>query len=158
MFVVARRPCALRFFSFTSINKSQDEDAYRRKRKADWKRKQGGQTFLDHLVVSIRGGALKLPWPLEIISDICRQRRQWLCRVPSREIQAKRTPFRRKRGPRRRRLPATYTATNHAVVCAIPNTRSKWLPWARFLAKRKVCTTTGHSSSTGYYRSGTPSQ
>ncbi|PFH53451.1 hypothetical protein AMATHDRAFT_54501 [Amanita thiersii Skay4041] len=33
-----------------------EQDAYRRKRRAEWKRKQGGQTFLDHLIVNIRAG------------------------------------------------------------------------------------------------------
>ncbi|KAL5514767.1 hypothetical protein ACEPAG_2083 [Sanghuangporus baumii] len=32
------------------------EDAYRRQRKTEWKRRQRGQTFLDNLIVTIRGG------------------------------------------------------------------------------------------------------
>lgn len=37
--------------------RSQEEvEAYKRKRQAEWKRKQGGNTFLDHLVVTVRGG------------------------------------------------------------------------------------------------------
>ncbi|KAF9467721.1 GTPase [Collybia nuda] len=34
----------------------QDFDALRRRRKTEWKRKQGGQSFLDNLIVNIRGG------------------------------------------------------------------------------------------------------
>ncbi|KAF8639203.1 hypothetical protein AX17_001689 [Amanita inopinata Kibby_2008] len=33
-----------------------EQEAYKRKRKTEWKRKQGGQTFLDHLIVTIRAG------------------------------------------------------------------------------------------------------
>ncbi|GLB39905.1 putative GTP1/OBG [Lyophyllum shimeji] len=33
-----------------------DFDASRRRRKTEWKRKQGGQTFLDHVIVTVRGG------------------------------------------------------------------------------------------------------
>ncbi|KAG6330573.1 hypothetical protein ID866_8517 [Astraeus odoratus] len=33
-----------------------DLEAARRNRKSEWKRRQGGQTFLDHLIVTIRGG------------------------------------------------------------------------------------------------------
>ncbi|KAF8892987.1 P-loop containing nucleoside triphosphate hydrolase protein [Infundibulicybe gibba] len=36
---------------------SEDLDALHRRRKTEWKRKQGGQTFLDYLVVNIRGGS-----------------------------------------------------------------------------------------------------
>ncbi|KAK2460768.1 hypothetical protein APHAL10511_007238 [Amanita phalloides] len=60
--LITQRPChAIRFFSFTPINRStnilhREEDAYKRKRRTEWKRKQGGQTFLDHLIVTIRGG------------------------------------------------------------------------------------------------------
>ncbi|KAF8635655.1 hypothetical protein AX15_000286 [Amanita polypyramis BW_CC] len=39
-----------------SLHSLNDEDAYKRKRKTDWKRKQGGQTFLDYLIVNVRGG------------------------------------------------------------------------------------------------------
>ena len=39
------------------LQRSQEElEAYKRKRQAEWKRKQGGSTFLDHLVVTVRGG------------------------------------------------------------------------------------------------------
>ncbi|KAF8919407.1 GTPase [Mucidula mucida] len=33
-----------------------EETEYWRKRKTEWKRKQGGQTFLDHLIVTVRAG------------------------------------------------------------------------------------------------------
>ncbi|KIL68369.1 hypothetical protein M378DRAFT_8459 [Amanita muscaria Koide BX008] len=51
---------AVRLFS-TSIRRAsgslqESVDAYRRRRKTEWKRKQGGQTFLDHLIVNIRAG------------------------------------------------------------------------------------------------------
>ncbi|KAF5348871.1 hypothetical protein D9756_009773 [Leucocoprinus leucothites] len=37
--------------------RSQEEiEAYKRKRQAEWKRKQGGNSFLDHLIVTVRGG------------------------------------------------------------------------------------------------------
>lgn len=39
------------------LQRSQEElEAYKRKRQAEWKRKQGGNTFLDHLVVTVNGG------------------------------------------------------------------------------------------------------
>ncbi|ETW77344.1 hypothetical protein HETIRDRAFT_152061 [Heterobasidion irregulare TC 32-1] len=68
---ILRRPCcsARRYASSPSSEPSgsraqgsqqTDEDALRealfRKRKTDWKRRQGGQTFLDHLVINIRAG------------------------------------------------------------------------------------------------------
>lgn len=34
----------------------EEVEAYKRKRQAEWKRKQGGNTFLDHLIVTVRGG------------------------------------------------------------------------------------------------------
>ncbi|KAJ8585620.1 GTP-binding protein Obg/CgtA [Rhizopogon salebrosus TDB-379] len=41
-------------------NAQEDEDSlqdqYRRRRKTEWKRRQGGQAFLDHLIINIRGG------------------------------------------------------------------------------------------------------
>ncbi|KXN89761.1 hypothetical protein AN958_05301 [Leucoagaricus sp. SymC.cos] len=37
--------------------RSEEEiEAYKRRRQAEWKRKQGGNTFLDHLIVTVRGG------------------------------------------------------------------------------------------------------
>ncbi|KAJ3563521.1 hypothetical protein NP233_g8891 [Leucocoprinus birnbaumii] len=37
--------------------RSQEKvEAYKRKRQAEWKRKQGGSSFLDHLIVTVRGG------------------------------------------------------------------------------------------------------
>ncbi|KAG6841146.1 hypothetical protein C0991_001423 [Blastosporella zonata] len=33
-----------------------DYEAARRRRRTEWKRKQGGQSFLDHLVINVRGG------------------------------------------------------------------------------------------------------
>jgi GTP-binding protein len=39
-----------------SQRSSEELEAYKRKRQAEWKRKQGGNTFLDHLIVTIRGG------------------------------------------------------------------------------------------------------
>ncbi|KAF9450816.1 GTP1/OBG subdomain-containing protein [Macrolepiota fuliginosa MF-IS2] len=39
------------------IQRSPEEvEAYKRKRQAEWKRKQGGNAFLDHLIVTVRGG------------------------------------------------------------------------------------------------------
>ncbi|THH18888.1 hypothetical protein EW146_g2171 [Bondarzewia mesenterica] len=38
------------------IEEQELRDALFRKRKTDWKRRQGGQTFLDHLIVNIRAG------------------------------------------------------------------------------------------------------
>lgn len=39
------------------LQRSPEEiEAYKRKRQAEWKRKQGGNTFLDHLIVTVRGG------------------------------------------------------------------------------------------------------
>lgn len=39
------------------LQRSQEElEAYKHKRQAEWKRKQGGNTFLDHLVVTVNGG------------------------------------------------------------------------------------------------------
>ncbi|RDB23319.1 putative GTP-binding protein P8A3.11c, mitochondrial [Hypsizygus marmoreus] len=35
---------------------SVDFEALRRRRKTEWKRKQGGQSFLDHLIINLRGG------------------------------------------------------------------------------------------------------
>jgi len=40
----------------TPPHDSESEEALRRKRRTDWKRRQGGQTFLDHVVVHVRGG------------------------------------------------------------------------------------------------------
>ncbi|EAU84077.1 GTPase [Coprinopsis cinerea okayama7 len=34
----------------------EDEEAFRRRRKTEWKRRQGGQTFLDHVIVTVRAG------------------------------------------------------------------------------------------------------
>ncbi|KIK52092.1 hypothetical protein GYMLUDRAFT_233777 [Collybiopsis luxurians FD-317 M1] len=34
----------------------ENTEDYQRRRKTEWKRRQGGQTFLDHLIVNIRGG------------------------------------------------------------------------------------------------------
>ncbi|TFK75708.1 GTPase [Pluteus cervinus] len=44
--------------NYTSQNELTPEDleAVRRRRKTEWKRRQGGQNFLDHLIVNIRGG------------------------------------------------------------------------------------------------------
>ncbi|EEB92066.1 hypothetical protein MPER_09476 [Moniliophthora perniciosa FA553] len=49
---------AIAFFSTTPVAKNHDEDfeAYQRKRKTEWKRQQGGQGFLDHLIITVRGG------------------------------------------------------------------------------------------------------
>ncbi|KAF5369328.1 hypothetical protein D9758_002748 [Tetrapyrgos nigripes] len=33
-----------------------DPEEYRRRRKTEWKRRQGGQSFLDHLIINVRGG------------------------------------------------------------------------------------------------------
>ncbi|KAJ3967260.1 GTPase [Lentinula raphanica] len=35
---------------------SEDYETYQRRRRTEWKRKQGGQTFLDHLIINVRGG------------------------------------------------------------------------------------------------------
>ncbi|KLO15504.1 GTP-binding protein Obg/CgtA [Schizopora paradoxa] len=55
--------CRTRTFHFrwsssvaTEFEGTTDEDAYRRQRKTEWKRRQGGQSFLDHLIISVRGG------------------------------------------------------------------------------------------------------
>ncbi|KAG0706577.1 hypothetical protein DFH29DRAFT_995706 [Suillus ampliporus] len=46
--------------SHAAIETQEDEDnlqdLIRRKRKTEWKRRQGGQSFLDHLVINVRGG------------------------------------------------------------------------------------------------------
>ncbi|KAK7469282.1 GTPase of the mitochondrial inner membrane that associates with the large ribosomal subunit [Stygiomarasmius scandens] len=34
----------------------EDPEEYRRRRKTEWKRRQGGQSFLDHLIINVRGG------------------------------------------------------------------------------------------------------
>ncbi|KAJ4482105.1 GTPase [Lentinula aciculospora] len=34
----------------------EDYETYQRRRKTEWKRRQGGQTFLDHLIINVRGG------------------------------------------------------------------------------------------------------
>ncbi|KAI3614319.1 hypothetical protein WG66_000284 [Moniliophthora roreri] len=46
------------FFSTTFVARNYDEDYenYQRKRKTEWKRQQGGQGFLDHLIITVRGG------------------------------------------------------------------------------------------------------
>ncbi|KAE9400498.1 GTPase [Gymnopus androsaceus JB14] len=35
---------------------ANEAETYRRRRKTEWKRRQGGQNFLDHLIINIRGG------------------------------------------------------------------------------------------------------
>ncbi|PPQ92515.1 hypothetical protein CVT25_010348 [Psilocybe cyanescens] len=35
---------------------SEDLETFRRRRKTDWKRRQGGQSFLDNVIVTVRGG------------------------------------------------------------------------------------------------------
>ncbi|KAF8065247.1 GTP-binding protein Obg/CgtA [Lyophyllum atratum] len=40
----------------TSRLSDSDYEALRRRRKTEWKRKQGGQSFLDHVIVTVRGG------------------------------------------------------------------------------------------------------
>ncbi|KAJ3792822.1 hypothetical protein GGU11DRAFT_802004 [Lentinula aff. detonsa] len=35
---------------------SEDYETYQRRRKTEWKRRQGGQSFLDHLIINVRGG------------------------------------------------------------------------------------------------------
>ncbi|KAI6035780.1 GTPase [Pisolithus marmoratus] len=42
--------------SSTSTATLGDLETARRNRKSEWKRRQGGQTFLDHLIVTVRGG------------------------------------------------------------------------------------------------------
>jgi GTP-binding protein len=42
---------------FRGLQHSPEQvEAYKRKRQAEWKRRQGGHSFLDHLIVSVRGG------------------------------------------------------------------------------------------------------
>ncbi|KAH8112261.1 hypothetical protein DFH11DRAFT_1608890 [Phellopilus nigrolimitatus] len=59
--------CVLQHVSIRSMSReTQDEkdenlkhelaEAYRRKRKTEWKRRQRGQSFLDNLIVTVRGG------------------------------------------------------------------------------------------------------
>ncbi|KAL4072278.1 P-loop containing nucleoside triphosphate hydrolase protein [Scleroderma citrinum] len=40
----------------TNPDRTEAATAARRNRKSEWKRRQGGQTFLDHLIVTVRGG------------------------------------------------------------------------------------------------------
>ncbi|KAL5478371.1 MTG2 [Sanghuangporus weigelae] len=53
---------SLRLFSSGELIETDEysrdelEDTYRRQRKTEWKRRQRGQTFLDNLIVTIRGG------------------------------------------------------------------------------------------------------
>ncbi|KAG2123986.1 GTP1/OBG domain-containing protein [Suillus clintonianus] len=51
---------ALQEASHAAIETKDDEDdlqdALRRKRKTEWKRRQGGQTFLDNPTINVRGG------------------------------------------------------------------------------------------------------
>ncbi|OAX33403.1 GTP-binding protein Obg/CgtA [Rhizopogon vinicolor AM-OR11-026] len=47
--------------SHPTVTETQDDednlqDQIRRRRKTEWKRRQGGQTFLDHLIINVRGG------------------------------------------------------------------------------------------------------
>lgn len=42
--------------SSTATTTLADLEAARRNRKSEWKRRQGGQSFLDHLIVTVRGG------------------------------------------------------------------------------------------------------
>ncbi|CAA7268771.1 unnamed protein product [Cyclocybe aegerita] len=35
---------------------SEDLETFRRRRKTDWKRRQGGQSFLDNVIITVRGG------------------------------------------------------------------------------------------------------
>ncbi|KAI6022088.1 GTPase [Pisolithus marmoratus] len=42
--------------SSSSTSTLADLETARRNRKSEWKRRQGGQTFLDHLIVTVRGG------------------------------------------------------------------------------------------------------
>ncbi|THV00823.1 GTP-binding protein Obg/CgtA [Dendrothele bispora CBS 962.96] len=55
------------FFSNSSISRNrvvyredesdfEDPEEYRRRRKTEWKRRQGGQSFLDYLIINVRGG------------------------------------------------------------------------------------------------------
>ncbi|KAF5313316.1 hypothetical protein D9611_008496 [Ephemerocybe angulata] len=73
---IAGRPCFRRLlasafrcqlnskaFSTTSVvlqsegaAKSTIDEAAKRQRKSEWKRKQGGQSFLDHVIINVRGG------------------------------------------------------------------------------------------------------
>ncbi|KAH9829598.1 GTPase [Rhodofomes roseus] len=39
-----------------STNAESDQDVLRKKRRTEWKRRQHGQTFLDHIIVHVRGG------------------------------------------------------------------------------------------------------
>ncbi|XP_006455310.1 hypothetical protein AGABI2DRAFT_209738 [Agaricus bisporus var. bisporus H97] len=44
-------------FVHNDLKRSPEQvEAYKRKRRAEWKRRQGGHSFLDHLIVSVRGG------------------------------------------------------------------------------------------------------
>ena len=40
--------------------KSELRKSYQRQRKTEWKRRQRGQTFLDNLIVTVRGGTISL--------------------------------------------------------------------------------------------------
>ncbi|TFK29534.1 GTPase [Coprinopsis marcescibilis] len=65
LFPASGSPCSVRFITSSITSKPQnpeekrteeDEEAFRRRRKTEWKRKQGGQTFLDHVIITVRGG------------------------------------------------------------------------------------------------------
>ncbi|OJA20339.1 hypothetical protein AZE42_10291 [Rhizopogon vesiculosus] len=55
-FIPARREASHPAVTETQDDEDNLQDQIRRRRKTEWKRRQGGQTFLDHLIINVRGG------------------------------------------------------------------------------------------------------
>lgn len=103
-----------RYHSDAESFSDMEAELLRRKRKTDAKRRQGGSEFVDHLIVTVRGGkfALRLPTFGIDFQLICRQGRFWgVCLHCSSLETRSRHPIRRKWRSRRKRLPKNLSAS-----------------------------------------------
>lgn len=109
-----------------------EAELLRRKRKTDAKRRQGGSEFIDHLIVTVRGGELRPNDRRRGSWLIDRQGRIWRISLHSTSIKTgSRYPVWRERRSRRQRLPQDLS-TSHFTRTHIQTThRRARLAWRR---------------------------